>query len=77
MFFNDRFYARLNHAPLRSLNDGAEKEREREGMPCSEQEGIRNSERRGEIFTRERDERMASDEREGKTNVNRRTSIRA
>lgn len=53
MFFNDRFYARLNHAPLRSLNDGAEKEREREGMPCSEQEGIRNSERCGEIFTRE------------------------
>lgn len=53
MFFNGRFYARLNHVALRhSLrNDGARSGRERDASRSKER--TRDSERRGKIFTSE------------------------
>lgn len=58
MFFNGRFYARLNHVPLR--NDGARSERE--GCEVRERKEFRDSERRGE----ERFLRVNGDERNGR-----------
>lgn len=67
MFFNGRFYARLNHVALRhSLrNDGARSGRERDASRSKER--TRDSERRGKIFTSEW--RCEGEEEKGKKNV--------